>query len=402
MRAAFFHDTKFARDRDGRHHSNHLSDAVLARYLRHFEHLTVVGRVIDVARSEELVVGSERVTMACVETSSAAALLAPSTFRHVARVLTASDCAILRLPSTMGLVACRVAERLRTPWMAEIVGDPAASLWTHGSLAGKVLAPIFHVLMRRDVACATHALYVTRDHLQRRYPTRGVSVGCADVQIDPPRRDVLVRRFAKIDGAAGGPRTLGLIGFLDVDYKGHETALQALATRRKLGEPVRLRLLGAGDPTRWRRRAATLGVLDLVEFSGALPSGAPVLAWLDDVDVLVMPSRTEGLPRALVEGMSRAVPAIGARVGAIPELLPDRWLHAPSDPRALARLVGEMTASRETMRREAQRNWEVAHEYAGPVLETKRDAFLRAFRSFAAGAAHAPARVTGSGLRHRT
>ena len=47
-------------------------------------------------------------------------------------------------------------------------------------------------------------------------------------------------------------------------------------------------------------------------------------------------------------------------------------------------LIAAMTESRDAMRAEAQRNWEAARDYAAPVLQERRDAFLRSFRTFAA------------------
>ena len=53
---------------------------------------------------------------------------------------------------------------------------------------------------------------------------------------------------------------------------------------------------------------------------GSLPHNE-VFEWLDTIDIYAQPSRQEGLPRALIEAMSRGLPAFGARTGGIPELL---------------------------------------------------------------------------------
>ena len=66
-------------------------------------------------------------------------------------------------------------------------------------------------------------------------------------------------------------------------------------------------------------------------FNGVLPSGQPVLNWLDDIDIYVQPSFQEGLPRALVEAMSGGRPAFASTTGGIPELLPADCLHCPGD-----------------------------------------------------------------------
>lgn len=63
------------------------------------------------------------------------------------------------------------------------------------------------------------------------------------------------------------------------------------------------------------------GVADRVVFKGQMKH-QQVLEWIDSLDIYIQPSMQEGLPRALIEAMSRACPAIGSSTGGIPELLP--------------------------------------------------------------------------------
>jgi glycosyltransferase involved in cell wall biosynthesis len=390
MRAAFFHDHWFGRDREGTYFSNGaLPYRALTRYLRHFDSLVVVGRVRPATAATRTVASGAGVEMACLSPPSPLGLYTPGVVtRHVREVVAGVDCVIARLPSLVGLAACAEASRAAKPWMVEVVGDALGALWNHGSVAGKLLAAPIWLRTRRWVARAPFALYVSQEFLQRRYPTRGESVGCSNAAVEGPRADVLERRLGSIAAHAGAPPTLGLVGSLDVDYKGHETALRALALLRRGGLPgARLRLLGGGDPRRWRARAAALGVADAIELGGTLPGGAPVLAWMDALDVLLVPSETEGVPRALVEAMSRALPAVGARVGGIPELIDPEWTHAPGDARALAAIVARLAGDPDRLRTVTRRNWEAAAPFAADVLEERRATFLARF----AASARAPA-----------
>lgn len=386
MKAAFFHDHRFGRDAAGVHYSNGaLPYRVLARYLRHFDRLIVVGRVRSASAATPTVASGDGVEMACVERdpSRSPGAVAAASLR-VRAILERVDAAIIRLPSFIGRIACREAIRARKPWMVEVVGCAGSALWNHGSLAGKLLAAPAYLLTRHYVARAPFAVYVTQRFLQRRYPCHGVSIGCSNVAIAQPRAEALERRLARVSSPARpGPLTLGLVGSLDVNYKGHETALRALAHLRRSPPGVRLRLLGGGDSRRWRARAAALGVEDLIEFSGTVPGGAPVLEWMDALDVFLIPSLTEGLPRALVEAMSLGVPAIGARAGGIPELIAAEWTHDPGDFRQLATLVARLIRDPHAMEVQARRNWAAAREFAADVLEERRDALLARFAAHA-------------------
>lgn len=398
MRAAFFHDHRFRRTPDGDCFTGgNLPYAVLRRYLAHFDHLTVVGRCEGVADASALARSSgEGVGFACLPPgASPATPWAPGLRRHVRAVLERVDCAVIRLPSVVGLAAAAEAARAGRPWLAEVVGCAWDALWNHGAARTRLAAGPMWALCRRWIARAPYALYVSREFLQRRYPCAGAVEACSDVRIDPPRAEVLERRLARIAGPRRGPAVLGLVGSLDVDYKGHGTALRAVAALRRQGLAVRLRCLGGGDAARWRGLAAKLGVADQVEFTGTLPAGGAVFAWMDELDLFVVPSVVEGLPRALVEAMSRACPVVGSTAGGIPELLPARALHPPRDHARMAALVGEALRRPEQLAAAAAESFEAARRYAPESLDSRRSRFLERF----AAAAGAPPRAGAAGRR---
>ena len=79
-----------------------------------------------------------------------------------------------------------------------------------------------------------------------------------------------------------------------------------------------------------------LDLRDRIVSRGRIPTGAPIFEFLDSLDLYLQFSRGgEGLPRALVEGMSRGCPAIGSTVGGIPELLTECLCVPTIQPRFL-------------------------------------------------------------------
>jgi hypothetical protein len=389
VRLAFFHDHRFRRDSTGTYFSTGgLSYQVFKRYLKHFDSVVVVAR-LQSANAEDFaaltVASGAGVTMQCVERSSPVSLAFGSRERRQVRdVLARADCAIVRLPSQLGLVACSEASRIGTPLMIEIAGCAFDSAWHHGSRAARLAAPGVYWLTRRAVSKSAFAVYVSDSYLQQRYPCRGTTVACSNVVIGVPEAEVLERRIARITTPGGAGASIGLVGSLDVDYKGHDTALLAFRRVRRRDPRARLKFLGQGDPTRWRERARALGLDSHVEFVGTLPAGPQVLTWMDGLDMLWVPSLTEGLPRALVEAMSRGVPCVGSRVGGIPELLGQGVTHPPRDHRALAALSTRLIGDSAELVECARRNFAVAQSYAAPVLEARRERCLRQFADYAA------------------
>lgn len=385
MIAAFFHDHVFMRDSSGLHHSNGgLPYSTLSRYVAHFDRLVVVGRSRPMGSSGGTLAEGPGVEMDCVGNPLRLSLVlgGPLLRRHIRRVIERVDCAIIRMPSGISAIACSEAVRAGKPWLCEVVGCAWDALWNYGSVAGKVLAPQSFVSSRRWIAKAPFATYVTQEFLQRRYPCAGETIACSDVALPLPQPDVLERRIEKISaGWNGRPIALGIVGSLDLDYKGHESALRALALLVRSGLNVQLRCLGGGDPARWRTLAASLGVGDRVEFAGTLPHHA-VAGWMDALDLFVIPSLQDGLPRALGEAMSRGLPAVGARTGGIPELIPAKYVHRPGDHQELTALVARLVTSPAEMKGCARANWETAGRYSSEVLDARRNAFFDRFRAY--------------------
>lgn len=64
--------------------------------------------------------------------------------------------------------------------------------------------------------------------------------------------------------------------------------------------------------------------------------------FMTDLDLLVMPSLTEGFPLSLLEGMAAGLPIVATRVGGVPEIIADGRegiLVSPFDPSALSRSI---------------------------------------------------------------
>jgi glycosyltransferase involved in cell wall biosynthesis len=146
------------------------------------------------------------------------------------------------------------------------------------------------------------------------------------------------------------------------------------------GADVELRILGGGDPQTLRAQAARLQISDRVSFDGTLPAGAPVRRWLDQLDIYAQPSLTEGLPRGLIEAMSRGLPAAASNVGGIPELLEDRFLFRPDDVGTLSDILMAFFASPSLRYDAGQLNCRVAAQYCSDILNEKRDRFLSDIR----------------------
>jgi glycosyltransferase involved in cell wall biosynthesis len=118
----------------------------------------------------------------------------------------------------------------------------------------------------------------------------------------------------------GGGLQLACVARLEPQAKGQDLLLQALAKPIWADRNWRLNLYGAG-PSRdvLERLARRLGIADRVRFAGHRPVEE---IWPAN-HVLVLPSRYEGLPLAMVEAMLCARPVVATDVAGHAEIVED-------------------------------------------------------------------------------
>lgn len=376
----FCHDHRFFVGADGRIYSYGQYDmTILNRYIETFGEVTIAARGVALDEKDDLsrysLCSSENISFLWMPNLSSLRGLTvdrPAARRLLAEGVGHADAVIARLPSEIGLMALGIARKLEKPAGAEVVACVWDGLRSHGGLVSRLYAPVAYMRMRRAVAHAGWAHYVTQHFLQARYPSTGKTLAASDVDLPEPDESILSRRLARIPAA--GTVTFGMIAALFHNEKGIDVAIEAFSRARIERNDIRLRILGPGDSAPWRKLARELGVEKSVEFCGTLPRGKAVLNWIDGIDVYVQASFQEGLPRALMEAMSRGCPALASSAGGTAELVEQKCLHTPGDWETLAL---QMIAACEPAwrRRTAAQNFERVKDYSKIALDASRKAF---------------------------
>lgn len=299
--------------------------------------------------------------------------------RAAAAALGPSDALILRVPSPIGGHLEAEARRRGQPFGVKVVGDPhdvfAPGATTHP------LAPLFRWhfarTLRRTCRRAALASYVTRFALQRRYPCPAGETHFSEVRITD---DALAPGPRPRDDSARRRRLL-LVGTLEQLYKAPDVVIDAFASLVHGGLDLELAFVGDGQHRPMlEQRARDRGVGERVLFLGSRTAGPAVRAELDRADLFVLPSRQEGLPRAMIEAMARGLPCVGSTVGGIPELLASEDLVPPGDAEALARTLRALIANPARMAEASARNLRTAGEYHIERMEAARQAFYEDVR----------------------
>ena len=290
------------------------------------------------------------------------------------RTLEDNRAVVLRAPGQLANVAAQSLIRGCRPYGAEIVGDPY-DVFAPGVGCGS-LRPLFRWqqtrALKRLCRHAASVAYVTQSALQQRYPPAPEAFATHYSSVELPA-EAFVSQPPKLH--AGGPVRLITVGSMEHLYKGQDVLLRALAICRRADLEFTLMLIGDGARRPWLEDLAErLQVADAVRFAGQFPSGAAVRQELDQADIFVLPSRQEGVPRAMIEAMARGLPCLGSSVGGIPELLPESAMVPPGDATALAALIRKSVAPKVRTLQAAQ-NLAAARAYEDCALQGRRREF---------------------------
>lgn len=387
LRVGVLLEERFRRFPDGTLFSpSGFGDEFWGRYAQVFGQVTIVARVKEVedGEIEGVMISDPRVHVLALPS-----YIGPIGLLHafgpfmvqLQRALRQLDAVIVRLPGALALLADPFIWRQRKPLAVELVGDPQ-DVFTR-ELCGHA-APLLRALFVRSTSSmvrrADAASYVTQRTLQERYPAAPGAIVGAFSSISLPRELLSASARSQNDFFSDGCCRIFAAGSLEVPYKGFDILISATKCVIEKGHDVRLRIAGTGRyEGELRALAARLGIADVVTFRGRL-TRQDVLAEMSLCDLYLQPSRTEGLPKAIVEAFACGAPVIASRVGGIPELVPDKYLVEPGNIEQLAERINQLLVERHMLPEMSRRNRAVAEDYISDRLEARRLQFYADFQ----------------------
>ncbi len=358
------------------------------RYLTTFDGVKVAARATPQAEVDS---SYRQVNGPSVDVIPIPDYLGPWQYLKVRHLVRANLRALLHEPDAF---LCRVGSRLASdlipalwrsgrPYALEVVTDPY-EIFRPGAIDHPLRAFFrFSSTRSQKQQCARAAAvsYVTARALQRRYPAADESImyGISDVELP----DDYFNETPRVFQASFGTRShrVLFVGSLAQMYKGPDVLIRAVQLLSKTGVAVHLTMIGDGrHRPELEHLVRSLSMQSHVTFLGELPSGSSIRDQLDRASLFVLPSRTEGLPRALVEAMARGLPCIGTTVGGIPELLDAEDLVAPDDAEALAQKIHNTLNDPQRLSRMSTRNLAKAQEFRPAILAARNREFYEYLR----------------------
>lgn len=350
------------------------------RYLGIFEELLIIGRKTEVK--------PEKLNLSSFENVDFFLLKNPSSLKNrffnylslkktLKKIILKYDFAIIRLPSYLGAIAFEICYKYKIKYVLEVVADPFTSYRYHGSLLGNIIAPYERYKLKSILQKAQNVIYVTQEKLQDTYPNLNNNIGISNVRLTSVAQEDEVEKFYL--NLKNEKFTIGLIGTFHARYKGHVELLKAIQYLVNKGRnDIKVLLVGTGDPSWFRELVAKSNMENYFEMVGVLESGEKgIIPFLDKLDCYAHPSLTEGLPRVVLEAMSRGKICVTSDAGGVKEFLDEKFIHKAGDWHTLATHIENIILSDDqTKLNYALDNLKKSEEYLEVKLQARRTEFI--------------------------
>lgn len=273
-------------------------------------------------------------------------------------------------------IAFALRDFVNKPWIAFVHG------WTDEDWKIRIYNRMDKFLLRfadrlvavsKDMASKLHALGIPRRRVVTIYNAvfeQGISSG------EPP---LDIRKEFKIPQE---DKLIGVIGRLSPE-KGQIYFLKSFSEVIKSFPRVTALIVGEGpDENKLKDFCTAKKLDDKVIFTGYQKDMTSIYKSLD---LVVLPSLSEGMPNVALEGMLFGKPVIGTNTGGTPEVIVDKktgLLVPPEDPHSLARAVLELFKDEKKMKTFSEKGRNLALENFS--LEKRAKSIVELYRKLLA------------------
>lgn len=353
------------------------------RYLKVFEALRIVNRVID---EDKLKDGRVLVEDPRIEIRYVPIFHGPKQYagqymkvgKAIADATVGCDAAVVRLPSTIGQRVAKAVMKQGIPYAVEVVFDANDGVSSADSMVEKLLWKKIDYDMRRTCKYADGVSCVTSRYLQKRYYSEKdghftSNYSTLDLNksfFTSPRRypDKKVFTIAHVSN--------------QISLKGRKAAgevIQAIGLVKKKGVIVNVEFAGDdwdNSTQKFKEYAKPFGVEEQIKCVGFL-SRTQMSEFLDNADLFVVPTKAEGLPRIIIEAVAKGLPVITTPVSGNPELIPEHFLVDYYDIETLSERIIELVSDKDVYEAASRENFQTSLGYEGSLLEARRTEFYK-------------------------
>jgi len=285
------------------------------------------------------------------------------------------DAAIFRIPSTLGFAVLKKIRQLKIPYAVEVIANPLISAMNEKNIVIRTLMRIIHYQQLTACKNADGVSYVTKNTLQKIYPATKKghfesyysSVEIPEWFYSQPRKYIEKKPFV-ICHVSNPIKTF---------TKGHTTVIETVKLLTEKGYDVEARFAGEGEMVSYfKEYSKKLKIENKIKFIGLLNQWQ-LKNLLDESDLMLFPSFSEGLPRVIIEAMATSLPCLSTPVGGIPELLNNELLYNPNDSLGFTKKISEIIDNPSLYNKLSENAYLKAMEFKSDLLQKHRIEFYK-------------------------
>lgn len=350
-------------------------------YLSIFEEVTVMARVLELNEPNPELNLSSGVNVKFIKLPDIRGvkwlLKSKSIINSMKKEIQEFDAYCYRIPSISSYQVSRLVGKSAS--IFELIGDPEESLINVNDsffkkISKQALGKIFKYQTSLVVNNSLSGSYVSFSHLQNKYPIRGNAKTFTISSIRLLEEQILTS-IVKIDSF---PKKLKLVHVGSfVAVKNQVVLIEIVELLVLRGYDVQLQLIGDGGLKASCEKLVLLKNLEsYIDFKGHVTGIDNILALLDESNIFVLPSSSEGMPRSLLEAMARGLICFGSNRGGIPELLDSEFTFELGNPKLIVEKMINTLKNIELVNKSRETNLIMSRTFEQSRLKKKRKLLL--------------------------
>lgn len=292
-------------------------------------------------------------------------LFNPFNIYKINKLIRQYDLIVCSTPSIIGTWVLLINLFQKKKYSVEVAGD--YDMFSTKKF-GFVITCFLKNLMPNFIKNASGATFVTND-LSKRFPNNN-SLVASNVNIQNVQYKKIPIKELKFKETI----EIGYIGAL-TKRKGISILIEFANRLVEMDiHNFKINLIGGHTDYDWKEKINELKIDKYFVFHGILDSKNVDLL-LNEFDLYIQPSFSEGLPRATIEAMSKGLPVIATTLPGFKELLEEDYLFEHHDIDKMISIFNNLINSVDNYNLQSKRNSDFAKNFLYDVLHEKRKTF---------------------------
>lgn len=371
---------------EGKFYGDNVGYDIVKRYADNFEHVRLITRVKHVTpdnlEMHNKLLPWENVEYCAVPFFNSIGGLVKKygeIRKCVKETVKGCQVALVRSPSLVGFIALMSLDK-NTPYGLEVVANPYEMYKGYKGLQ-KVQSIVMHYAQKHYCKKASALAFVTKYSQQRIYEVnkeKKFNAHYSSIELKKEFYNEFVSRNNFLDDKTVPVKIAHVSNIITGNIKGHQEVLDVASKLQQKGLRVEVTFAGDGpDVEKYKNIAAVNNIA--VNFVGFIDK-AQLRELLLNSDFFLFPSKSEGLPKVVIEAMAVSLPCIASNVGGIPELLPAESVFDSYDVDGMTNRILELASNKERYTENAHLMYNTALEYESSVLNERRRVFYKALK----------------------